>query len=63
MSESIILISAIYAFSFLVIGLLLTMWEFSRLNWREQQQVRKVSHADRLSTKRSTVFVPGYSGA
>ena len=63
MSEPIIFISAIYAFSFLALGLLLTMWEFSRLNRREHKQVSKVRHADRLRMKRATVYVPGYSGA
>ena len=63
MSEPIILISAIYAFSFILIGLLLTMWEFSRLNRRGQQQVSKVRHADRLRTKRTVLYVSGYSGA
>jgi len=63
MSEPIVLIPAIYAFSFLIIGLLLTMWEFSRLNRREQKQLNRVRYADRQRAKGSTVLVPGYSGA
>ena len=41
MSEPDILYPAIFVFSMLLIGLLLTMWEFSRLHKREQQQVVK----------------------
>jgi len=39
MSEPDILYPAIFVFSMLLIGLLLTMWEFSRLNKRQQQKV------------------------
>jgi len=63
MSEPIILISAIYAFSFILIGLLLTMWEFSRLNRREQKQASKVRHTGRPRAKRTILYVPGYSAA
>jgi len=41
MSEPDILYPAIFVFSMLLIGLFLTMWEFSRLHKREQQQVVK----------------------
>lgn len=37
MSEPEILYPAIFVFSMLLIGLLLTMWEFSRLQKRQQQ--------------------------
>ena len=39
MSEPDILYPAIFVFSMLLIGLLLTMWEFSRLHKRQQQKV------------------------
>jgi hypothetical protein len=39
MSEPDILYPAIFVFSMLLIGLLLTMWEFSRLYKRQQQKV------------------------
>ena len=39
MSEPDILYPAIFVFSMLLIGLLLTMWEFSRLYRRQQQKV------------------------
>jgi hypothetical protein len=38
MSEPDILYPAIFVFSMLLIGLLLTMWEFSRLNKRQQHK-------------------------
>ena len=41
MSEPDILYPAIFVFSMLLIGLLLTMWEFSRLYKRQQQKVEK----------------------
>ena len=39
MSEPIILFPAIFVFSMLLIGLLLTMWEFTRLFKRRQEKV------------------------
>ena len=39
MSEPDILYPAIFVFSMLLIGLLLTMWEFSRLQKRQEQKV------------------------
>ena len=39
MSEPDILYPAIFVFSMLLIGLLLTMWEFSRQSKRQQQKV------------------------
>lgn len=41
MSEPDILYPAIFVFSMMLIGLLLTMWEFSRLHKREQQKTDK----------------------
>jgi len=41
MSEPDILYPAIFVFSMMVIGLLLTIWEFSRLHQREQQKPGK----------------------
>ena len=38
MSEPDILYPAIFVFSMMLIGLLLTMWEFSSLHKREQQK-------------------------
>jgi len=38
MSEPDILYPAIFVFSMLLIGLLLTMWEFSRLQKRQRQK-------------------------
>jgi hypothetical protein len=51
MNESIILLTATSVFSLLLFGLLQTMWEFSRLNKREQQYVRSVKQVDRLNTE------------
>lgn len=39
MSEPDILYPAIFVFSMLLIGLLLTMWEFSRLHKRQQEKI------------------------
>ena len=39
MSEPDILYPAIFVFGMLLIGLLLTMWEFSRLHKRQQQKL------------------------
>lgn len=41
MSEPDILYPAIFVFSMMLIGLLLTIWEFSRLHRREQQKHMK----------------------
>lgn len=46
MSEPDILYPAIFIFSMLLIGLLLTMWEFSRLEKRERE---KAGRHDRRS--------------
>ena len=63
MSEPIILFPAIFVFSMLLIGLLLTMWEFSRLSSREPQQVDNNRHSERPARETAFVLVPGYSGA
>lgn len=41
MIEPDILYPAIFVFSMLLIGLILTMWEFSRLYKRQQQKVER----------------------
>jgi hypothetical protein len=53
MSEPEILYPAIFVFSMLLIGLLLTMWEFSRLRKREQQKVNKDEHITALYSRAS----------
>ncbi len=63
MSEPIILFPAIFVFSMLLIGLLLTMWEFSRLGSREPQQVNNNRHSERPARDTDFDLVPGYSGA
>jgi hypothetical protein len=63
MSEPIILFPAIFVFSMLLIGLVLTMWEFSRLSSREPQQVNRNRHSKRPARDTDFVLVPGYSGA
>lgn len=44
MNEPDILYPAIFVFSMLLIGLLLTVWEFSRLQKRKQQELDKQGH-------------------
>ena len=44
MSEPDILYPAIFVFSMLLIGLLLTMWEFSRLQKRQRQKLDRDEH-------------------
>jgi len=44
MSEPDILYPAIFVFSMLLTGLLLTMWEFSRLQKRQQQKIDRDEH-------------------
>ena len=61
MSEPINLFPAIFVLSMLLIGLLLTMWEFSRLSSREPQQVNN-KHSERPGRDTAFVLVPGYSG-
>lgn len=41
MTEPDILYPAIFVFTMMIIGLLLTMWEFSRQHNRQQQKVNK----------------------
>ncbi len=54
MNEPDILYPAIFVFSMLMIGLLLTMWEFSRIQKRankpQAQPVAKPAHEERSST-------------
>jgi hypothetical protein len=51
MSEPDILYPAIFVFSMLLIGLLLTMWEFSRLQKRQQQKVNRDEHVTGLGLR------------
>jgi hypothetical protein len=51
MSEPDILYPAIFVFSMLLIGLLLTMWEFSRLQKRQQQKVNRDEHVTSLGLR------------
>ena len=44
MNEPDILYPAIFVFSMLLIGLVLTMWEFSRLQKRKQKMEEKGGH-------------------
>ena len=48
MNEPDILYPAIFVFSMLLIGLLLTMWEFSRLQKRQRQR-QKAGRDERVS--------------
>ena len=63
MSEPIFFYTAIYTTTLMLIGLLLTMWEFSRLSRSERLKVSKDEHAERLGTDTALGYVPGYSGA
>ena len=51
MSEPDILYPAIFVFSMLLIGLLLTMWEFSRLQKRQQQKVNRDEYVTGLGLR------------
>ena len=63
MSEPIFFYTAVYTTTLMLIGLLLTMWEFSRLSRRERLKVSKDEHAERLGKDTAFGYVPGYSGA
>lgn len=63
MSETIILFAAVYASSLVILGLLLNMREFSRLNRPERLEVDTVEQADRLRTDSRFGYAPGYTGA
>ena len=63
MSETIFFYTAIYATTLVLIGLLLTMREFSRLSGRELLKAGKDEHAVRLGADTALGYVPGYSGA
>lgn len=54
MSEPDILYPAIFVFSMLLIGLLLTMWEFSRLYKRQQQKVDRDKRVTGLDFRASS---------
>ena len=63
MSEPIFLFAAIYATSLVLIGFLMTMREFSRLNRPERLELSKAEHGDRLRTDGTFGYVPGYTAA
>ena len=63
MSETIFFYTAIYTTTLMLTGLLLTMWEFSRLSRRERLRVGNDEHAERLGADTAFGYVPGYSGA
>ena len=63
MSEQIIFYTAIYTTTLMLTGMLLTMWEFSRLRRLEQLKVSKDEHAERLGMDTAFGYLPGYSGA
>lgn len=63
MSEPIFLYTAIYTTTLVLIGLLMTMWEFLRLSRLERLKVSVDEHAGRLGTDTVFGYVPGYSGA
>ena len=51
MSEPDILYPAIFVFSMLLIGLLLTMWEFSRLQKRRQKKLYEGEHVSGMDSR------------
>ena len=63
MSESIFLYTALYTTSLLLIGLVLTMKEFSRLSGRQRLKLIKAQPADRSAAIKTYGHVLRYSGA
>ena len=63
MSEPVIFYTSIYVFSLLMIGLLMTIREFSFLNRREQRHASKEKRVTRLRTHSTVGYGLGYSGA
>jgi hypothetical protein len=61
MNEPDILYPAIFVFSMLLIGLLLTMWEFSRLQKRKQRDLDKQGHPSNREFHASRDNVPNAS--
>ena len=61
MNEPDILYPAIFVFSMLLIGLLLTLWEFSRLQKRKQRDLDKQGHASSREFHASRDNVPHVS--
>jgi hypothetical protein len=61
MNEPDILYIAIFVFGMLFIGLLITMWEFSRLQNRKQQMKDKSGHAANREFHASRDSMPGVS--
>lgn len=62
MNEPDILYPAIFVFSMLLIGLVLTMWEFSRLQKRKQQMHEEGGHVANREFHASRDNVPNVSG-
>lgn len=61
MNEPDILYPAIFVFSMLLIGLLMTMWEFSRLQKRKQQESGKGGHVSNSQFHASRENIPNVS--
>ena len=61
MSEPDILYPAIFVFSMLLIGLLLTMWEFSRLHKRQLQKSGNNKRVNGRDTNAAIDNVTGFS--
>jgi len=61
MSEPEILYPAIFVFSMLLIGLLLTMWEFSRLHKRQLQKSGSNKRVNGRDTNAAIDNVTGFS--
>lgn len=61
MSEPEILYPAIFVFSMLLIGLLLTMWEFSRLHKRQLQKSGRNKRVNDRDTNAAIDNVTGFS--
>jgi len=61
MSEPDILYPAIFVFSMLLIGLLLTMWEFSRLHKRQLQKSARNKRVNGRDTNAAIDNVTGFS--
>jgi len=60
MNEPDILYPAIFVFSMLLIGLLLTMWEFSRLHKRQRQKAVRDERVSGLKVRAATNKAPEF---
>ena len=63
MTEPDILYPAIFVFSMLVVGLALTVWEFSRVNKSVTRNAEKRKPAAGPESERTDVQVPKLSGS